>query len=189
MLAVSCYGSLSNCIPTGITISNKQITSYSETANIIGFNNNHKLILGNFSAEEAINKNIRDCVSFDPFLIINGQKSQVLGNGGSGRSPRTAIGQRPDGIVLFLVIDGNRLSGKGATMQDLIDIFERYGAINAANLDGGNSSSMTVKHKTINNPIENNGNTEMRIIPTAFILKADDKDNGDYSIVKDTVNK
>lgn len=189
MLVALHYGKLSYCIPTGITISNNQITSYTEMANIIGFNKNHKLILGNFSAEEAINKGIRDCVSFDPFLIINGEKSQVLGNGGSGRSPRTAIGQRADGIVLFLVIDGNRLSGKGATMQDLIDIFERYGAINAANLDGGNSSSMTVKNKTINNPVENNGNTEMRIIPTAFILQADNSDNGDYSIVKDKVNK
>ncbi len=36
---------------------------------------------------------------------MNGQKSQVLGsNGGSGTSPRTAIGQRADGIVLFLVL-------------------------------------------------------------------------------------
>lgn len=104
-----------------------------------------------------------------------------------GKSSRTAIGQRADGIVLFVVLDGNRALGHGATMSDLIEIFDRYGAINAANLDGGTSTSMTVKGKTINLPLYKD-ESDIRTIPTAFILKPDDSDDGDYSVVSDKVN-
>lgn len=178
--------------PLGITISKNKVISnqsYSGSTGMIGFNNQHKLILGKFSSSQAKNNGIRDCVTFGPYLIMNGKKSQIYGNGGWGTAPRTAIGQRADGIVLFLVLDGNRALGKGATIKDLLDIFERYGAVNASNLDGGTSTSMTVKGKTINNPTNLSGGSGTRPIPTAFILKADESDNGDYSVVKDKVNK
>ena len=45
-------------------------------------------------------------------------------NGGWGAAPRTAIGQRRDGIVLFLVIDGRTLTRPGASMNDLIEIMK-----------------------------------------------------------------
>ena len=34
----------------------------------------------------------------------------------------------------------------------VVEIFERYGAINAANLDGGQSSSLVINNKLYNNP-------------------------------------
>ena len=90
-------------------------------------------------------------------------------------------------MELFLALDGNRALGKGATIKDLIEIFDRYGAVNASNLDGGTSTSMTVKGKTVNNPTTLSGNSGTRPIPSAFILKADDSDDGDYSVVKGKV--
>ena len=51
---------------------------------------------------------MRDAIQFGPFLIVNGKPSFVKGNGGWGIAPRSAIGQRQDGIVLFLVINGRR---------------------------------------------------------------------------------
>lgn len=181
----------SGAMPLGLTISRgKTVTSnnYSNTNAVIGFNQENKLILGKLSSKEVKARNIRDCVTFGPYLIINGEKSQIRGNGGWGKAPRTAIGQRADGIVLFLVLDGNRALGKGATIKDLIDIFERYGAVNASNLDGGTSTSMAVRGKTVNNPTNLSGGNGTRPIPSAFILRADDSDNGDYSAVKDKVN-
>ena len=62
---------------------------------------------------------IRDAVEFGPFLIINGKSSFVRGNGGLGIAPRTAIGQRKDGIALFLVINGRLANSIGADMEDL----------------------------------------------------------------------
>lgn len=180
----------SGATPIGITMSKGKLLSNSGgTFGLIGFNNENKLLLGKITSTQARQRGIRDCVSFGPYLILNGEKSQIYGNGGWGKAPRTAIGQRADGIVLFLVLDGNRALGKGATIKDMIEIFERYGAVNASNLDGGTSTSMTVKGKTVNNPTNLSGGSGTRPIPSAFILKADDSDDGDYSAVKNKVDK
>ena len=55
---------------------------------------------------QALAKGIRDGIEFGPFLIVNGKPSFVKGDGGWGIAPRSAIGQRADGIVLFVVING-----------------------------------------------------------------------------------
>jgi len=158
-------------VPVGIVISEGKIINSSRSGNgIIGFTNENKLYLGKITAEEAINIGIRDAVEFGPFLIVNGEVSSVVGNGGYGIHPRSAIGQRQDGIVLFLVIDGRRVTSLGADMDDLISIMKRYGAVNAANLDGGNSAVLVEKGKILNRPI-NWGNQEAtRPIPNGFIV-------------------
>lgn len=97
-------------------------------------------------------KGIRDAVAFQDEtsdinnhfvpLVINGEARELKGQG-SGANPRTAIGQRADGSVLLLVTDGRGAAGHlGATASDLISIMLEYGAVNAANLDGGSSSCM-----------------------------------------------
>lgn len=143
---------------------------YQRSGGLIGLTNEHKLYLGRISADEAIKAGIRDAVEFGPFLIINGEPSKVVGNGGYGLHPRTVIGQRKDGVILFLVIDGRRADCIGADMDDLIEIMTRYGAYNAANLDGGNSSALIINNKLINRPI-NWGNEEAtRPIANGFIV-------------------
>ena len=131
---------------------------------------------------------IRDGVTFGPFLIVNGQASTVSGNGGWGRAPRTAIAQRADGKVLFLVLDGDRTLGRGATLSEEIEILQNYGAINAANLDGGTSTCMTVKNTLINDATSLNGDHRSRPVATAFVLTEDSSDDGDYSVVANKLN-
>lgn len=161
--------------PIGTTIIDGEIkTSYgyhSSTGGIVGFTYDNKLVLGKMSAQEAVNMGIRDAVTFGPFLIVNGKPSFIKGNGGWGQAPRTAIGQRKDGIVLFLVIDGRTLTRPGADMVDLTEIMQRYGAYNAANLDGGTSSVMVVNNEMINDPVDGSGAHRTRPIATGFIFK------------------
>ncbi len=166
--------------PVGLTISNgKIITDYSMggASGVVGFNSDNTLVLfQNVSGEKALEMGIRDAVSMGPFLIVNGKKSFTKGNGGWGYAARTAIGQRKDGIVLMLVVDSNATRTKGASMKDLVDIMDRYGAINAANLDGGTSSVMVEKHGTgkdatfdmLNDPIDSALRHRTRGIPTIF---------------------
>ena len=164
-------------IPLGITFSKgKLITSetYRGQGGLIGFTQDDKLVLGKMTVEQAKKQKVRDGVTFGPFLIVNGKPSSVSGNGGWGTAPRTAIAQRQDGIVLFLVVDGRTVTRPGATMKDLIEIFERYGAYNAANLDGGTSSAMVVNNKIINDPVDQSGSHRTRYISTAFILTKED---------------
>ena len=109
-------------------------------------------------------------VTDGPFLIVNGKASTIVGNGGWGTAPRTAIGQRRDGIVLFLVLDGRTVTKPGADMDDLITIMQNYGAYNAANLDGGTSTAMVVDNKLINDPVDSTGAHKTRFISTGFGL-------------------
>lgn len=160
-------------LPHGTVIKDGQIVSDYDDANMgggfIGFTNDDKLVLGKMTAEEALAMGIRDAVEFGPFLIVNGVSSFVKGNGGWGIAPRTAIGQREDGIVLFVVINGRLATSLGADMGDLTEIMENYGAINAANLDGGSSSELVIDNEIINQPVAA-GDHGLRDMPTFWIV-------------------
>ena len=161
-------------LPHGTVISNGKVVSDYKDANMaggfIGFNNENKLILGNMSKDEALAIGYRDAIEFGPYLIVNGKRSFIKGNGGWGIAPRSAIGQRQDGIVLFLVINGRLASSIGADMNDLCDVMENYGAFNAANLDGGSSSELVINNKIINTPVAG-GNNGLRDMSTFWIVK------------------
>lgn len=161
-------------VPHGIVISEGNLISNNVRANssggIIGFDNENRLILARMSASEALRRGIRDAVDFGPFLIVNGKSSFVKGNGGWGDAPRSAIGQREDGIVLLLVIDGRQVGSAGADMSDLTDIMLDYGAINAANLDGGTSTAMELNGEIINNPRNGNFQAKTRPVPNAWVV-------------------
>ena len=139
---------------------------------IMGFTKDNKFIMGKMSAQEALNKGVRDAVEFGPFLIVNGEPSFIKGNGGWGTAPRSAIGQRKDGIVLFLVMDGrDYLNGiDGVGMVELTEIMMKYGAYNAANLDGGTSCGLVINGKLTNKPVNGSGKKTTRAIPNAWIV-------------------
>ena len=161
-------------LPHGTVISYGKVVSDYQDANVgggfIGFTDDDKLILGNMSKDDAVNMGYRDAIEFGPYLIINGKRSFVKGNGGWGIAPRSAIGQRQDGIVLLVVINGRIASSIGADMIDLCDIMENYGAFNAANLDGGASSELVINQQIINTPVAG-GKNGLRTIPTFWVVK------------------
>ena len=108
-----------------------------------GFNKDNILIVAkSMSAAEAEAQGIRDGCEFGPVLIMNGEINMDAYNTNSGYNPRTAIGQRSDGTVIFVCIDGRQANSLGGTYRDVIDIMIEYGAVNACNMDGGSSSVM-----------------------------------------------
>jgi hypothetical protein len=58
---------------------------------------------------------------------------------------RTVIGQRADGTIIFLCIDGRQAGSIGATYADAMELIATLGAVNACNLDGGASTVMTYR--------------------------------------------
>jgi len=127
----------------------------------------------------ATNK-IRDAVTFQEEssdannhfvqLIINGSPRGMNGMG-SGLNPRTAIGQCADGSVLLLVTDGRGKSGHlGASASDLIEIMTEYGAVNAANLDGGSSSCMYYEGEYLMTSVTFYYSNDSWRMPAAFIV-------------------
>lgn len=160
--------------PMGYVVNNGEIiwsSGYNPNANLIAMTNDNKLLLTYDSAENAIaNSNVRDALEFGPFLIVNGTPMTTVGDGGYGRSPRVAIAQRKDGIIMFLVVDGSALYVDGATLTDMIDLLMLYGAHNAANLDGGNSSTLIVNGETHNKLMPNAAKTGGRYVVNGWAL-------------------
>lgn len=162
-------------VPHGVVISKGKLLADNAKAGlgggIVGFNKEDKLVLMRGTAKQAMDANLRDAVEFGPYLIVNGKSSFIKGNGGWDRDARTAIGQRKDGIVLFVVIDGRRANGSvGASMRNLSDLMQDYGAVNAAAMDGGTSSAMSYNHKLITNPRNSSFQAKTRPIPNAWLI-------------------
>lgn len=177
--------------PYGVTVSNGKIQDITlgwSGLYLIGFDENNLLRIislegmNKSSVEKMVKEEkIRDAISFQEEssdannhfvkLIINGEKRELSGKG-SGQNPRTAIGQRKDGSVLILVTDGRGKNGHlGATASDLIEIMAEYGAVNAANIDGGSSSSLYYNKKYLRTSVTFYYTNSSWRLPTAFVVK------------------
>lgn len=132
----------------------------------VGIDENDILQVGFTDVEDVKARHIRDGAGFGPVLMVNGEivDESLLT---SGLNPRTAIGQRSDGAILMLVIDGRQPNSLGATYADEAEIMQRFGAVNACNLDGGSSSLMWYQGEYINNCASVIG---IRPIPTSFVV-------------------
>lgn len=133
----------------------------------VAFTKDGMLIVGKHTVSQLKKLGVTEGVSFGPPLIVNGKPTIRKGDGGWGIAPRTAIGQKETGEILLLVIDGRSLDSFGATLKDVQDILLNYGAVNAANLDGGSSTTMYLNGNIINKPSDKLGE---RTVPSAFIV-------------------
>lgn len=178
--------------PYGVAVSNGQIQLNQPGSwpglYMIGLNNDNILVIKNLAGMNAsqfeayVKENgIRDAVAFQEEasdknnhfvqLIINGEARELNGMG-SGLNPRTAIGQRADGAILLLVTDGRGASGHlGASASDLISVMMEYGAVNAANLDGGSSSCMYYDEEYLMTSVTFYYSNSSWRLPTAFVVK------------------
>lgn len=128
---------------------------------------NDKLVVGNVKDWQYYD--IRAGIQFGPVLIADGE-AQIEGSGGYGIQPRTAIGQREDGVIAFLIIDGRQPTWSiGCTMGDLIEILQKYEIVNAACCDGGSSSVLAYKGEVITKNSSLNP-TYGRRLPNAWLV-------------------
>lgn len=140
-----------------------------EAVDFVGFSKSGNLIAGNYNKTELADMDAVEGITFGPPLIVNGEKMITDGDGGWGIGPRTAIGQKKDGTVLFLVIDGRQPGySLGATLRDVQDVLYEKGCYIAANLDGGSSTTLYYNGKVVNKPADLLGE---RMIPTTFVVK------------------
>ncbi|NCB73490.1 MAG: phosphodiester glycosidase family protein [Clostridia bacterium] len=154
-------------IPDGLVICEGKLVwgDMGTPSSVIGFDSKGILHVGTMTAKQALDADVQWAVSFGPTLIVNGTP---CGGMSSGVNPRTAIGQRADGAVLLLVVDGRQVDSLGATFDDLANIMLDYGAVNAANLDGGSSTLMIYNDQILNVCASISGPRE---IPTSFLIR------------------
>ena len=134
--------------PIGLTYSRgKCVWDDGAYRTFIGFNYSNRLIVSEgMTKERAESLGIRDAVMFqngNTLISSWGDNVNLYYSGGNtGTAQRCAIGQREDGTVIFIVTDGRSAASLGATHNDMIDMMVKYGAVNAAMLDGGSSAMM-----------------------------------------------
>ena len=172
-------------VPCGLALSGNAVIwndqQISENG-FVGFNKSNILIVASSMTEaEAKELEIRDGCSSGPVLVINGKPNMEAYSGNSGYLPRTAVGQRSDGVVIFVCADGRNADSLGATYADMIDILTEYGAVNACALNGGSSSNMLYRDTygrygeegaiQMFNPYPV-GTTSLRKMPTFWMVKS-----------------
>ncbi len=85
-----------------------------------------------------------------PVLLREG--ANVVDRPDDVRHPRTSVGERANGDLVFMVVDGRQSMSVGATLSELADIMKEWGCVTAFNLDGGGSSTMNALGLTLNRP-------------------------------------
>ena len=104
-----------------------------------------------------------DAVGGGPIIVRNGQPvfralEQFTSTQLSLRNPRTAVGQRADGRILLVAVDGRRPGySAGMTNFELAQMMVRLGAVTASALDAGGSTTMAFDGKLLNRPSDPGG--------------------------------
>ncbi len=121
------------------------------------------LSIGEKVEVEIYNKNFEnllESIGTGAMLVENGKPIAEVDqtHNIAGRHPRTAVGLSADKRTAYLVtVDGRRTYNRGLTQGELANLLVSIGAHEAANLDGGGSTEMVVRHyedthRIVNNP-------------------------------------
>jgi hypothetical protein len=114
-----------------------------------------------------------------PMLVKNGQvrithdEEVFFGSGieWTNTRPRTAVGYTDDNKLLIFIAEGGLVNSSGATLRQVADIMIALGAVEAMNLDGGGSTTMSVNGSLFNRP---NGGTFQRAVPSILAVVPSD---------------
>lgn len=164
-------------IPTGFLMSEGKILQdidQNKEGPILAITKEGKMLIGETTTAELLAKKendkdtVTEAMSYVSTLVKNGVPS-VIGKD-EGSSPRTMIGQRKDGAIVFVVLDstlpGDRICASLKEAQKvMMNVLNCY---NAVNLDGGKSTTMYLNGEVINNPSYALGE---RPIASGFIVK------------------
>jgi exopolysaccharide biosynthesis protein len=135
---------------------------------VMAINEKGELIVGGpYSISDLNGLKVKEALSFAPTLIVGG-KPYISESTLQGAHPRTAIGQREDGSIILLVIDGRQGMYLGATLKDAQEVMLDLKAVNAMCLDGGSSTTMYYNKEVINSPSNMLGE---RSIPTIVFVE------------------
>jgi exopolysaccharide biosynthesis protein len=112
----------------------------------------------NLQSENSIKAH--DILSTGPLLIMNGVELLIPNDKFcNDRHPRTAMGEKADGTIVLLVVDGRAKEAAGMSIPELQHLMKWLGCRDAINLDGGGSTTMYVKGQqdagVVNYPSDN----------------------------------
>lgn len=101
---------------------------------------------------------VMEAVGGGSYLVKGGKAfvdADAQGFGASfseSRHPRTAVGRTADGKLVLVTVDGRQNISLGMSLKDLAEVMIRHNCVEAANLDGGGSTTLAGAWGIINSP-------------------------------------
>lgn len=130
----------------------------------------------------AVPANAKEVVG-GPAIILKDGIIDASSGYGVDQLPRTAVGIKADGSVVFVVADGRQAPDScGQTFQELAEEMKALGCVDALSLDGGGSATMVSQHEgednleCINSPSDG---TE-RTVSTAILIYSNAAPDGEF---------
>ena len=119
---------------------------------------------------------MKNAVGGGPVLLQDGivrissaAEMKFSGKAMQDKHPRTLVGYRPDGAVIFMAIEGrNKGVAEGATLTQCAALMQALGCVEAINLDGGGSSCMLVNGRETIKTSDKEGE---RPVPAIFMVR------------------
>jgi hypothetical protein len=107
-----------------------------------------------------------DAIGGGPVLVRGGKPVfrhfELFSSEQLARNPRSAVGQRADGRIVLVVVDGRQPGySVGMTNFELAQTLVRLGAVAGAGLDGGGSSTMAFDGTLLSRPSDPGGEREV----------------------------
>lgn len=103
---------------------------------------------------------VMEAVGGGPMLVqngnvcVDGEEEKFSTSLIFARHPRTAAGVTASGELLLVTVDGRQSISQGMTLAELACLMKNLGAVEAINLDGGGSSSLSILGTVTNSPSE-----------------------------------
>jgi len=110
-----------------------------------------------------LSSGVTDALGGGPVIVRNGRAVWTAGEDFlptqlGPRNPRTAVGQRRDGKLVLLAVDGRRRGySVGVTNWELAQAMVRLGCVTASALDAGGSTTMAFDGRLLNRPSDPGG--------------------------------
>ncbi len=139
----------------------------------------------------ATTADVKEAVAGMTILIIDGE--MVDHSADTATHPRTAVGIKADGSLVFFVADGRQKPETlGMTYTDLAHTMLAFGCVNAMALDGGGSSIMLTQREATDDLVVRSSPSYAKIerpVATSFHICTTAKPSGVYDHVAFTVDK
>ncbi|MBR4308609.1 MAG: phosphodiester glycosidase family protein [Oscillospiraceae bacterium] len=118
---------------------------------------------------------VKEAVSGYQWLVRDGVL--VTTNDDVTAAPRTAIGLKADGTVVWLALDGRQEGySMGVTIHELAELMYAAGCVNAINMDGGGSTTMAGRYNGTGDLVLQNSPSDeggARLLPTCLLMVAE----------------
>ena len=140
-------GDCNTSIPDGcavLTVAN----SYEDYPNFTGYATGDKIRI-NTTCADGWDK-VTTAIGGGDLIVENGETLLGIYDEDHEKvaNPRTAVGTKANGKVVFFAVDGRSTASRGLTEPELASVMKEFGCVTALNLDGGGSTTVLVKRSS-----------------------------------------